>query len=363
MATGLRIVVVGGGIAGISIAAELSRSHEVTLLETEGQLAHHTTGRSAAMYLGSYGNPVIQELTADSFDLYSVLSEEHGSPLLTPRDMVQVLDHSQVHEVEATLADNSTMVRVTVDELMSAAPYVRPGIVGAVLRDDTGYEIDVAGLHQAYVRRLMRNGGVIRRTSEVLEVGTGSGSRTVRTAGETFAADLVVNAAGAWGDVLAERAGCAPVGLSPLRRTIFTSRLRESHAPGPMIVRHPEDFYFRVDNGTVMGSPADETPSEPCDARPDEIDVARAIDSINEFTNLAIRSVDSAWAGLRTFTADKTPVVGCRASEPHFFWLCGQGGYGIQMAPGLAALAASIINGTVDAGKFSLVTRLSPERF
>ena len=363
MATGLRIVVVGGGIAGVSIAAELSRSHDVTLLETEALLAHHTTGRSAAMYLGSYGNPVIQELTADSFDLYSAMSEEHGSPLLTPRDMVQVLGHDQLHEIDATLAGNPTMTRVPAEEFLRTAPYVRHEAVGAVLRDVTGYEIDVAGLHQAYVRRLMRNGGVIRRTSEVLEVGTGSGSRTVRTAGETFATDLVVNAAGAWGDVLAERAGCAPVGLRPLRRTIFTSKLRDEHAPGPMIVRHPEDFYFRVDNGTVMGSPADETPSEPCDARPEEIDVARAVDSINEFTNLAIRSVDSAWAGLRTFTADKTPVVGCRAGEPHFFWLCGQGGYGIQMAPGLASLAADMVNSTVTPSKAALVNRLSPERF
>ena len=356
-------MVVGGGIAGVSIAAELSRSHEVTLLETEQQLAHHTTGRSAAMYLGSYGNPVIQELTADSFDLFSGMSAEHGSPLLTPRDMVQVLDHSQVHEVEANLANDPTMVQVRVEDFLRASPYVRPEMVGAVLRDDTGYEIDVAGLHQTYVRRLSMNDGIIRRTCEVLEITPGSGNATVRTAEGTFDADLVVNAAGAWGDVVAGRAGCASVGLKPLRRTIFTSRLGEQIPPGPMIVRHPEDFYFRVDNGTVMGSPADETPSEPCDARPEEIDVARAIDSINDFTTLGIRSVDSAWAGLRTFAPDKSPVVGSRAGEPHFFWLCGQGGYGIQMAPGLASLAADMINGAVTPGRAELVRQLSPDRF
>ena len=360
----MKIIVIGGGIAGISIAAELSRTHQVTLFEMEQQLAHHTTGRSAAMYLGSYGDANVQALTGASLDIYNELSHEYGYPLLTPREMVQILDHNQLSELDETLAKHPAMKITSVDDLMKMAPYINREIVGAVLRDTSGYDIEVAGLHQTYVRRFTANGGVIEKSHEVLEITFNStGTSTVRTPSQTFHADLIVNASGAWGNIIAERAQCATIPLEPLRRTIFISKLNQSFEPGPMVLRHPEEFYFRVDRGTVLGSPADETPSVPCDAQPEEIDVAMAIEAINEFTTLNIRSVESTWAGLRTFTADRSPAMGSNSDQPHFFWFCGQGGYGIQMAPELAALATDVINNTVKVADADLVSALSPRRF
>ncbi len=360
----MKIIVIGGGIAGISIAAELSRTHQVTLLEMEPQLAHHTSGQSAAMYLGSYGDLNVQALTGESFDIYFELSHEYGHPLLTPRDMVQILDHDQLSELDETLAKHPAMKIMPVDDLMKMAPYINPDIVGAVLHDASGYDIEVAGLHQTYVRRFTANKGVIEKSNEVTEITFNStGTSTVRTPSQTLHADLIVNASGAWGNFIAERAQCSTIPLTPLRRTIFTSKLSQPFEPGPLVLRHPEEFYFRVDRGTVLGSPADETPSVPCDAHPEEIDVAMAIEAINDFTTLNIRSVESTWAGLRTFTSDRSPAMGSNIDQPNFFWFCGQGGYGIQMAPKLATLAADVINNTVKVADANLVSALSPRRF
>lgn len=360
----MNIVVIGGGIAGISIAAELSRTHNVTLLEMEATLAHHTTGRSAATFLGSYGNTHIQALTKASFDLYTELSEEYGYPLLTPRDMVIALDPTQLDDIEAELADNPTMTLISADELMEKAPYIKREHVGAALLEQTGYDIDVAGLHQTYVRRFTKNNGIIEKSHEAIEITTtANGTSTITTPHQTFHADLIINASGAWGNVLASRAKVAHIPLKPLRRTMFTSKLTQPYEPGPMVVRHPEEFYFRIDHGLIMGSLADETPSIPCDAQPEELDVAMAIEAINNFTTLNIRSVESTWAGLRTFTSDKSPAMGCNTNESHFFWLCGQGGYGIQMAPKLAALAADVIKNAVKPEDKKLAEELSPQRF
>jgi D-arginine dehydrogenase len=360
----MKIAVVGGGIAGVSVAAELSREHDVALFEMEPHLAHHTTGRSAAMFLGSYGNRVIQDLSAASLPIFDELSEDLGHPILTARDMVQILDHDQLDDIDATLESHPTMDIWTVDELCEVAPYMVRDRIGAVLRDRSGFDVDVAGMHQAYVRRHISNGGTIEKLNEVITVDLSQDDcAVVGTSQHSYEADIVINASGAWGNVVAERAGCPTIPLSPLRRTIFTSRLRQDFEPGPMILRHPEEFYFRVDRGAVLGSPADESPSDPCDARPEELDVAAAIEAINEFTTLSIRSVESTWAGLRTFTSDRTPAAGFGSGDQRFFWLCGQGGYGIQMSPKLAALAADIINDRVDGTDADLVRSLSPIRF
>lgn len=358
----MRILVIGGGIAGVSIAAELAANHEVTLLEMEHQLAHHTTGRSAATYIGTYGNSTVQALTAASFDLFMEMSEEIGHPLLVPRDSVTVFANGDEGAVDSVLAANPVMSRIGIDELLESAPYIDPTKVAAVVHDPSGYDIDVAGLHQGYVRRLVARNGTVVKDAEVLSI-TFDGHVTVRTDSSEWQADLVVNAAGAWGDVVAQRAGCTPVGLSPKLRTIFTARVDDSFPPGPIVVMHPEEFYFMVARGSILGSPADETPSEPCDARPEETDVALAIESVNSVTTLGIRSIESSWAGLRTFAPDRSPVVGCRDGEPGFFWLCGQGGYGIQMAPGLATFAARMVDGASTEEDRTLMDKVSPDRF
>lgn len=360
----MRIAVIGGGIAGASVAAELSLKHDVTLLEMEPQLAHHTTGRSAAMFLGSYGNNTIQELSSQSLEIFHQLSEEIGHPILTPRDMVQIFDRQQLSDIEPTLKSHTTMEVWSIDELCRIAPYIARDRIGAVLRDTTGFDVDVAAMHQAYVKRLVSNDGVVEKLHEVMSIDLDHGENAlVSTRNGLLEVDLVVNASGAWGNVVAERSGCSTIPLHPLRRTIFTSRVSTDLEPGPMILRHPEEFYFRIDRGVMIGSPADESPSDPCDARPEEIDVAMAIEAINEYTTLEIRSVETSWAGLRTFTSDRTPAVGFNGDETRFFWLCGQGGYGIQMSPKLAALAADLINGLVRPGDESLVKAMAPARF
>lgn len=358
----MRIVVVGGGMAGVTIAAELSTRHEVTLLEMENQLAYHTSGRSAAMYLASYGNDVVRNLTAASLDAFHRISRDAGRDVLTPRPLLTIFGHDDVGCVAGELEANPGTVALTADEQRVIAPYLDLDVVEAATLDNSGFDIDVSAVHQAYLVRLKENGGRVTTAAEVHEVRTGA-DFTVVTERESIEADLVVNAAGAWGDVVADRAGCERVGLVPKRRTIATSRLARAIDPGPIILGYPEEFYFRVDTGSILLSPADETPSEPCDARPEEMDIALAIEAVNTVTNLDIRSIDSKWAGLRTFAVDKSPVVGSRKGEDGFFWFCGQGGYGIQMAPGLASLAADIINGEVAGTDADTVTAMSPDRF
>lgn len=186
-----------------------------------------------------------------------------------------------------------------VEVAFAMCPYLRRDAVAAAAIDETGSAIDVAALHQTYVREIAANGGVIVKNKRVDAIAFGNPC-VVSSGDETWECDLVVNAAGAWGDVVAAIANCTPVGLMPLRRTIFTAKVDPALGRGPMVFGTPEAYYFGLDHGVLLGSPADETLSEPCDARPEEVDVAQAIESVNEVTTFNIRSIDTAWAGLRT---------------------------------------------------------------
>ena len=355
----MRAVVVGGGIAGVSVAAELAAlGVEVTLVEAEAELARHTTGRSAAMYLPTYGPPVVRALTAASHADFLALAEEHGAPLLEPRACVYVARPGS--SVDHLVEESPTLRRAPAEEAVERCPALRPELVAEAAVDDSGSDIDVLGLHQAYVRRLRAAGGEIVRGERVASIGRdGSGWRV----GER-GCDVVVDAAGAWGDVVATLAGVRPVGLTPLRRTLFTSPVARDLRGWPLVADADWAFYFKPEGGGVLVSPADETPSEPCDARPEEEDVARALDAVNEVTDLALRTVQASWAGLRTFTPDRSPVAGSRADEPGFAWSVGQGGYGIQMAPALARVAAALALGEpVPADVPVDAAALSPDRF
>lgn len=342
----MKVAVLGGGMAGVSIAYELSATTDVLLLEREAQLALHTTGRSAAMYLESYGNPTVRGLTAASrgdFDRLQHILDT--SRLLTPRPLLWVADSDadSVSRLDAVVVAGAR--RLDADEARELWPALRPGRVTAAAVDDDAMEIDVLGLHQGYVRGLRARGGeIVRSASGTVRregggwcVGTGSGEVTV---------DVVVDAGGAWADEIAAGAGVRPVGLRPLRRTLFTCPV-EWPTPidgWPMLADVAERWYLKPESGgQVLASPADETPSEPCDARPDPLDVARALDDLHDTVQLGLRSVRSSWAGLRTFAPDRSPVVGYPADAPGFFWFAGQGGYGIQMAPALARVGAALV--------------------
>jgi D-arginine dehydrogenase len=309
----------------------------------EATLAYHTTGRSAAMFLESYGGPTIRALTTASRGFM----QECG--VLAPLPMLHVGRPGRGPAIEA-LHD---AVRVLVpdvelldpDDVVRLQPLVRPNAVERALLEPGAMEIDVHALHQHYLRGLRQRGGTVVTGARIAGAQYADG---VWCVGDSrigdWVAPVIVDAAGAWADQVARTFGARPVGIRPLRRTAFMVDAPPGVRP-PMVADVDDAFYVKPDAGRLLCSPADETPQEPADARPDELEIARAIDVINEVTTLSIRHVRSAWAGLRTFVADRSPVVGFDRQAPGFFWFAGQGGYGIQTAPALARVGAALLRG------------------
>ncbi|MGY9056657.1 MAG: NAD(P)/FAD-dependent oxidoreductase [Alphaproteobacteria bacterium] len=347
------IIVIGGGMAGASVAYFLAeRGRKVIMLEQEDRCGYHTTGRSAALYSQAYGNAAICALTVAGEDFY--VNPPAGfadHPMLTPRGAMFIGRADQVDTVQEAVKEGQRLV-----------PSVRfldgkeARIISPALREDyvacAGYEpeargIDVDALHQGFLRGLRTNGGTVTVNAGVTALDRVAGQWQVTTPSGVFEAPIVVNAAGAWADTVGQMAGCHPVGCIPKRRTAFLFAPPEGVdiSTWPLTVDVDETFYFKPEAGVLMGSPADETPVEPHDAFPEELDIAIGIDRIQTASTLPIRSIRHRWAGLRSFVADKTPVAGYDPAQEGFFWLCGQGGYGIQTAPGLGASAAALVLG------------------
>ncbi len=363
------VVVIGGGIAGISVAARLSESLAVTLVEQESVLAYHTTGRSAALFFENYGSSAIRPLTRVSKHVMLDPPAYVDAPLLSDRGALYMARPDQLESLENVAADDPdrSFVRIDGAEVERLQPCVRPGHAAAGLYDADARDIDVAGLHQMYVRWFRARGGSIETSAPAIAIEKLGGGWEVSTSSARLACDVVVNAAGAWGDRVAELAGVEPIGLRPLRRTAFMVGSDPALAHTPLVADMDFEFYFKPDGPQMLCSLAEEIEDEPGDARPREEDVALAIDRINAATTLAIRHVRSQWTGLRTFTPDGAPATGFDPDHPGFFWLVGQGGTGIQTAPGAAELAASLIvdqrpsAALLDAGLE--LEALSPARF
>jgi D-arginine dehydrogenase len=335
------VLVVGGGMAGISIAYELAAHARVLLVEAEPALAAHTTGRSAALYAPSYGDGAVRALTAASAQRFADLRTELDTPrLLTPRPIIWLgADDEGAAHLAGLPAEPMTPAQAR-----ALCPALRE--VTAAGYDGSASDIDVMALHDGYRRGLRERGGTIRTASPVTAITRDGDGWRVR-AGEEVTADLVVNAAGAWADELATRAGVPTIGLRPLRRTAaIASGAMPIDPAWPMVGDAADRYYFRPEGRHLLISPSDETPSEPCDAKPDELDVTLAMDRVNEHTDLGLRRVHTAWAGLRSFVPDRMPVAGAWADHPGFAFFAGQGGYGIQMAPAFAALGAAVVLGT-----------------
>lgn len=353
------IAIVGGGIAGMSAAYYLSKAlpdATVGVFEAEATLTHHTTGRSAAIFRAHYGTDAMLALTPASREPFDgELSEIADGPLLSSKGYLTVADEAKADllgaQGAALASVDPDLHVIETTEAIELAPCLRPEAVALAYYEPLAQSIDVAGTHQAFLRGFRRNGGVIGTTQRVdAAVRNGTGWTIDTTAG-LVGAGLLVNAAGAWGDQVAERAGVAPVGLEPKRRTAF---MVDSPFDGselwPMIAELERDWYTKSDGPQMLCSPADETPSEPCDAKPEEIDIALAIDRLNTATTLNIRSVKSAWAGLRTFAPDRTMVIGPDPEQPTFIWCVGQGGTGIQTSPAVGELVADLVS-TGNAGE------------
>ncbi len=348
------VVVIGGGIAGISAAYFLADAGAaVIVMEAEASLAHHTTGRSAAHYLENYGNDTVRALTIAGRSFFAEPPPHLAETALwssVPMLRVGSGDHglSLPTEAEAAQALVPSTRFLTPEEACNLFPPLRREVTTGALLEPEAMELDVAGLHQLFVRGVRAAGGDIRTSSPVQDLTRVGGGWRVTTPSGVIDCGHIINAAGAWGDRVAALADLIPIGLHPLRRTVaVVSVPGGTEVDGwPLVAFESSstmDAYCKPEPGGLLPSPADETPSEPCDARPEEIDIAIALDRLAEWTTLDVRHVRSSWAGLRTFTADRTPVAGFDPADPTFFWLVGQGGYGIQTAPGLGRVTASLV--------------------
>lgn len=342
-------LVIGAGIAGASVAAELAATGRVILLERESQPGYHTTGRSAALFSQVYGPKQIRALSrASSRFYYNPPPAFTDHQLLRRRPVAMVGRSDQADAVHAEfelVRGRGDLALISGAGLREIMPLLREGYAACAMMENDAADIEVHALHQGYLQQLKERGGHLRTTSEVQGLLYASGRWTVETNSGVFCGQTVVNAAGAWADEIAALAGTSSVGLVPKRRTAMIVDAPDGNADDrwPMVVDIDEQFYLKPDAGRLLLSPADETPSPPCDAQPEEIDIAICIDRIRQAFNLEVRHIGNRWAGLRSFVADGVPVVGYAGDAPGFFWLAGQGGYGIQTAPAMARTAAALI--------------------
>jgi D-arginine dehydrogenase len=343
--------VIGAGIAGASVAAELVAYGSVMLLEMESQPGYHTTGRSAALFSESYGPAPIRALSRASAHFFDHPPEGFSSHrLLTPRGVAMIARDDQLDALDALieeLSDARDIVRLDAAQTRERIPLLREGYAAGAMYDERSRDIDVHALHQGFLRAFRAGGGKIETRLEVTGLARDGAGWTIETTNGVFRSAVVVNAAGAWADQIGALARAAPIGLVPKRRTAMTIAAPDGvHADSwPMAVDVEEAFYLKPESGRFLISPADETPSQPCDAQPDEMDVAICIDHIEKAFDMHVRRIENKWAGLRSFVADKSPVCGYDGAKQGFFWLAGQGGYGIQTSPALARLAANLVTG------------------
>lgn len=343
--------IVGAGIAGVAIAYHLAPQRRVVIVEREHVAAYHTTGRSAALHSETYGSTEIRAITVASGRFYRKPPPGFADhPLLTPRGALIAGRAEQAPSLRAAAGDYAELVPsvrwLDPDEVLRLQPLFRPEAVqGGAIFEPEADDMDVASIHGGFLRGARAAGAILRLSAEVIRLERKNDRWLIGLRdGETIAAANIVNAAGAWADMLASLAGAIPVGLVPKRRTAFTF----DSPPGldierlPMAIDLDETFYFKPEVKQFLASPADETPSPPCDAQPEEIDIAIAIDRIERATTLHIGRIKNRWAGLRSFVADKNLVVGYDGVTSGFFWLAGQGGYGIQTAAAAGRLAASL---------------------
>ncbi len=345
------IAIIGGGMAGASAAYELAADASVLLLERESQPGYHTTGRSAALFSETYGNAVIRALSVGSRSFLAPPAGFADHPLLTPRGVLLIARADQM-ATAAAHAEAAAKLVPSVRLIDGAAaqarvPVLRPGYAAGAVEEPDAMDIDVHALHQGFLRGARARGARIVTDAEVTGLARDGDGWRIETRVGSWHAGVVVNAAGAWADPIAALAGLPPAGIVPKRRTAVTF----APTPGieiadwPAVVDADEQFYFKPEAGKLLASPADETPFAPCDVQPDELDIAVCIDRIQAAAELPVRRIDRSWAGLRSFAADKTPVVGFEPDAPGFFWLAGQGGYGIQTAPAMGRVAAALALG------------------
>jgi D-arginine dehydrogenase len=355
------IAIVGAGIAGASLAAVLATEARVLLLEAEDQAGYHATGRSAAFWSETYGGPGIQPLTSASGPTL------RDGGFLDPLGSLHIGRAEDAASIDAFLAAFAgTAVPLSRVDPAAYIPGLRPEWTLGVIEPSCAY-IDVAALHASYLATVRRAGGTIATRAGLEAAARSDGVWTIDTPSGAYRAAVLVNAAGAWADPIAMRVGAAPIGIQPYRRTIAQLRTDPAASAAlPHVADIAGRFYFKPESGGRLWlSPHDETPVDPCDAAPEDLDVAIAIDRFEGVVDWRVAAVERSWAGLRSFAPDRLPVYGFDPAVPGFFWCAGQGGFGIQTAPAGAAVAASLLLGQALPDGFDDVNpeRYAPGRF
>ena len=344
------IIVLGSGIAGISIASELSEYLNVCVLEKERLISYHSTGRSLAFYLESYGNEVIRQLTSASKDFfYNRIDTTSKNTLIKKRGVIHIANKFQTIKLKnlyETLTKNNENFKILNKlQTMELLPCLNDEYVDSSIYDSEASDIDVNAVYNIYLKNLTKNNGKVITDIKITEFLHQDHGWKILTNQDEFQTKIIVNAAGAWCDQIATNVGAKNINIVPKKRTIFCFKPTniKLNNEWPLGVDVEENFYFKIENDTVIASPADETPTVPHDAQAEDIDIALGIERIKNSTLFEFNSIFNKWAGLRSFVEDKTPVIGFDNKFNNFFWFAGQGGYGIQTAPALSKIASNLI--------------------
>jgi D-arginine dehydrogenase len=361
------VIVIGAGMAGATAAAHLAANRRVALLEAEESAGYHATGRSAAIWIRNYGSPDARILTAASRGFFEAPPPGFTeTPLARPRAVIHLAPPGQVPHLEAMLAAAADMRPIAIEAVRRLVPVLRPGYAVKAAIEPDCFDIEVAALHQGFLKLARARGGVLALRHRAGRIWRQDGLwHAEASTGTRFAAPCLVNAAGAWGDEVADLAGVRRLGLQPMRRTACIIDPGPHDCAGwPLLGDVDHTWYVRPEaRRKLLLSPADETPSPPCDAQPDELDVAVAVDRMAQALDIPVSRIEHRWAGLRSFTPDRGLAIG-ESEASGFFWMVGQGGYGIQTAPAAGRLLAALVDGCApDADVAAAVPLTDPRRF
>lgn len=345
-------IIIGAGIAGASVGYWLAPHGKVVILERESQPGYHSTGRSAALYMASYGSEQVRGLTRASLDFFqNPPSGFTDYPLLKPRGAMMVATAGQLDALNAHWKMLSALDPhaqfITGEEACARVPVLRADQVAAAVYEPDAYDMDVDAIHSSFLKGIRRAGGKVQCNAQVTAMQRQDNAWVVTAGEQSWTAPVVINAAGAWADVIGQLAGAQRIGLVPCRRSafVFPAPPGCSTEHWPMVIGASEDWYLKPDAGMLLGSPANADPVQPQDIQPEELDIAMGIARIGEMTNLEIRRPTRTWAGLRSFVADGGLVGGPDAQAPGFFWVAGQGGYGIQTCAAMGEACAALVRG------------------
>lgn len=359
------VIIIGGGIAGISAGACLARDLSVLVLEGESRIGYHATGRSAAILIRNYGNATLRALNLAAAPFLEAPEGVSDSSLLSPRGEMLVAGEEELADLEAYVDGSTGMEILTGAQAQELVPILRAESIEKAAIEWDAQDIDVDRMLSGYARLLRRRGGAVETDVTVREIRREAGHWKITSDRQTYSAAIVINAAGAWAGAVGQMAGATDIALSPLRRTAAILPAPEEHdiSRWPLFAPATEAWYAKPEAGKLLVSPADEDPVEPHDAWADDMVLAEGLDRFERAVDYTVSRVETSWAGLRTFAPDRTPIVGMDPVADGFFWLAGQGGYGVQTAPALSALTAELILGGPTSLAAPVVDALSPRRF